>query len=226
MTTKLTLTIAAAAGLLFLTSCGPKETDKIGDAQMCLDTATAANVGECVEKVSGIESAGAYVIRCSANFIQQGFGDPKTIVDTFNSLTQDPANGTKAFLSTMVFSTTAEADDAYNNCQKTTQKGFATLAMAVKSATYILSLGIGSLPANPSVTDVTNAINAIVSGTNQAQAASTIGNAVVATYQLTCQSGSQTNATLCDQMDQAFATAGTTDPATIGLAILNQWKNH
>lgn len=229
MTTKIWLTTAATAGFLLLSSCGPKDSDKVGDAQMCLDTATAANVGECVEKVSGIESPGAYVIRCSADFIKQGFGDPKVIVDTFKNLTDNPTNGTKAFLSAMVFGTTAEADSAYNNCQKTGQKGFTTLAMAVKSATYILSLGlnlIGNLPANPTETDIANAINAITSGTNQAQAALTIGTAVTETYSLTCKSGTQTNATLCTQMDQAFATAGTTDPSAVGLAILNQWKNH
>ena len=129
----------------------------------------------------------------------------------------------------MVFSSVDVANTTYSNCQKTQQKGFTMLAMAVQSATNILSLGlgiIGTLPANPSVTDITNAINAITSGTNQAAAATAVGTAVVQTYALTCQSGSQTNTTLCTQMSAAFTAAGSSDPATVGLAIINQWKNH
>ena len=67
------LGLAATATLLLLVSCGPKDSDKIGDAQLCLDNATSSNVSDCVQKVDGLESPGAYVIRCSANFIQEGF---------------------------------------------------------------------------------------------------------------------------------------------------------
>lgn len=206
-----------------LISCGPKDSDKIGDAQLCLDTSTAANVNECVEKVEGLESPGAYIIRCSANFIQEGFGDPKVIVDVLKNL-DNGGDGTRSFLAAMTFSTVAVANTTYSNCLKTNQKGLSTLAMAVKSATNILGL-FGSIPANPTVTDITNALNGLA-GANQTAAAETVGQAVVDVYKLSCQSGSQVNTTMCTQMTTAFTTAGSQDPKAIGAALLNEWKSH
>lgn len=59
-----------------LLSCGKeKEADKIGDAQFCLDNLdepTPAEANECAAMVDGLDSPGAYGIRCSAAFIREG----------------------------------------------------------------------------------------------------------------------------------------------------------
>ncbi|MFN7824465.1 MAG: hypothetical protein ACK5P6_03800, partial [Pseudobdellovibrionaceae bacterium] len=61
-----------ALSSLLISGCG-KETDadKIADAQACLDTATPANVSDCVDKVSGVSGKGAELIRCVAVYVKQ-----------------------------------------------------------------------------------------------------------------------------------------------------------
>lgn len=203
-----------------LISCSKaKDSDKIGDAQFCMDTATAATVQTCVDKVAGIETAGAYIIRCSANFIENGFGSSQQIADTFGNLSTSGSSAL-GLLGTLNFGSTTAADTTFSNCTKTNQKGLTMLAAMVKSATAIASLG-GLINAD-SPAEIQAAINALIA-TDPTAAALTIGTAVTTIYASSCQTGSPANADLCAQMDAAYASAGTTDPTAIGLALLHAW---
>jgi hypothetical protein len=216
----------------FLLSCGPKDADKIGDAQYCLDNATAATVSECVAKVDGLESSGAYIIRCSANFIQKGFGDPATIVATFQNLDNSGSNTTTAFLAALNFSDSTFAGQTYDYCLKTQQKGLSMLAAMVQSATSIATLGAqlggGCTSGSATSAEIQSCIANLVnnSGTTEAQqAVQTVGQTVLDVYQSSCQTGSQVNASLCSQMTTALNNAGTTDPIAIGEQLISAWQS-
>ena len=59
---------------LLTTGCEQEADRTLASAQACLDQArTAAAANACAEKVAGIQSQAAYLIRCSANFVAQGF---------------------------------------------------------------------------------------------------------------------------------------------------------
>lgn len=221
----LTLILLCTSSFALISCTKAKDSDKIGDAQFCMDTATAANVQECVDKVAGIETSGAYIIRCSANFIENGFGSSQQIVDMFENL--DSSGGSSlGFLGALNFADTAAANTTFDNCTKTNQKGLTMLGAMVKSATAIADLGGNLLNADTSE-EIQAAIDAILGDvTDRAAASETIGTAVTAIYETSCQTGSPANADLCAQMDEAYATAGTTDPAAIGLALLNAWDGN
>ncbi len=221
----LTLILLCTSSLIFISCTKSTDLDSVGDAQYCLDTATAATVQNCVDKVAGVETASAYVIRCSANFIQNGFGSSQQIVDIFENL--DSSGGSSlSFLGALNFSDSTVANTTFDNCSKTNQKGLTLLGAMVKSATAIASLG-GLINAT-SPAEIQAAIDALLNtpGANQDDAAESIGTAVTAIYASTCQVGSPANADLCAQMDQAYVEAGTSDPSAIGLALLEAWGGH
>lgn len=69
---KLTTPVIALILGLSLLGCESKEDQDLFAGQVCLDHAkTEAEATVCVNKVAGYESAQAYLIRCSANFIAQ-----------------------------------------------------------------------------------------------------------------------------------------------------------
>ncbi len=218
---------------LILTSCGPSAADKVGDAQLCLDTATASTVSSCVEKVAGLETSGAYLIRCSANFIQKGFGDPAQLVNAFRNLDSTGSGTTTAFLGALNFADNTFATQTYDYCLKTNQRGLSLLAAMVKSATSIAVLGnliSGSCSTSTSSSSgMQTCISSIVSsiGTSNGQsAAAAVGQSVVDIYQTSCQNGSQVSSSLCTQMSSAITSAGGSSNATnVGTAILNAWQS-
>src|SRR4051812_40545203 len=83
---------------VILVSCGKKDADKIGEAQLCLDKATPATAAECKVMVEGIEATGAYTIRCSANFISEGFTQAARFKQAFDAFDNNSTNNTEAFM--------------------------------------------------------------------------------------------------------------------------------
>lgn len=231
---KLIIILFALPALCGLSACGAKDSDKIGDAQYCLDTSTASTVGACVDKVAGLETPGAYVIRCAANFIQKGFGEPAQIVDTFKNLDNSGSSTTTAFLAALNFADASFAKQTYSYCLKTNQKGLSMLAAMVQSATSLASLGstLGGAcsSSSSSASDIQSCISNLVSDYNSSgsagqEAATTVGQTVLDVYQSSCQTGSQVNSSLCDQMNTAISSAGATDAASIGAALIQAWAS-
>ena len=98
--------------------CAAKEADKIADAQSCLDKANPSNVSECMDKVQGIETQQAYVIRCAGKFIQEGFYKKKKFVDALNAL-QNQKSGSNSMVGMMfqvAFSSDGRAAEATTYC--------------------------------------------------------------------------------------------------------------
>lgn len=131
--------------LLLLNSCGAKDVDKIGDAQQCLDTATKATASKCMDLVAGIESAGAFNVRCASKFIGEGFGTTE-LLQTLEALSGTSGSLTN-FLDYIAFSSQQDitnddisASDTFGYCYKSSSKGATLLAAFSNIATSIYKM--------------------------------------------------------------------------------------
>ncbi|MGZ3749314.1 MAG: hypothetical protein ACXWQA_16045 [Pseudobdellovibrionaceae bacterium] len=226
--------VYALALVTTLSACAPKTADKIGDAQLCLDKATQGTAAACLEKIEGIDTASANVMRCSAGFIDEGFTEPTRFKRAFDALSQKSAGATNTltFLSFIAFSSKgsaaankAFAAETYAACLKTNAKGLTLLGSMAMTATVIS----GGLTALNDGAAIQTAITSLLSGTDDASK-SAIGSAVISTYTSSCTGGTQANQGLCSQLDGYLSGAGavdvsTVDPLTVGTAILTQWNS-
>ncbi|MEK6773307.1 MAG: hypothetical protein AABY64_05170 [Bdellovibrionota bacterium] len=136
--------LIGSLSLLVFASCGSeKETDKIGDAQICLNKATdLASSNACLTKIEGIESTAAYGVRCNGSFIAEGFASPTKYITALSSL--NGAGGTAGFMGLVTFTSAgtfstdlSNASTTFTNCLNSGAKGttllssFGYLAMAI-----------------------------------------------------------------------------------------------
>lgn len=226
MVWKIALTVSLSLAALAVSGCGEEsDQDTIIEAQYCLDTATATTASSCAAKVSNLTSPAAYLIRCSADYIAQGFGNSTTLVDAINNL-QNPVSGASAsasFLAAVTFPTVAEAQTAYSDCVAAQDNTLALLAGMTLSATNIANLAGVSLT-NPTATEINTAIATLESDPT---ADTDIGTTVQTIYSMGCQTGEEVNADICTQMTSALATLGANPTAAeIGAAILSKWNSN
>jgi hypothetical protein len=207
-----TVTISLIA--LALISCAKKDSDKIGDAQACLDTSTRANVSQCVEKVSGIETSGAYVIRCAAAFIQEGFDDAtrlSTAISNMGSSTGASAiNSSISAMGTLAFTSgstsainSANAQAAQSYCSKSGSKGLILLASISSFATTVLTYG--------STTSITTGLS---TAKDNADAQALVGSAVLAAYSSNCTGTVASNQQFCTQFTSVVSNSGSNTSST------------
>jgi hypothetical protein len=119
--------VTLISGLIF--GCGSAtDVDKIGDAQQCLNSATATTAMSCTTKVDGLSTTGAYNIRCAAAFVREGFANPTKYTSAFSNLSN--GQGTANFMGLVSFSSTgviatdaANANTTFNDCYKAAAKG-------------------------------------------------------------------------------------------------------
>jgi len=232
--------VFALTAVTALVSCGEKDADKIGKAQLCLDKATQGTAAECKAMVDGIETSGAYSIRCSANFINEGFTAPARFKQAFDAFDTNSNNNTETFMSVMTFKnsgTTMDqnmtvASETNDYCSKTGSKGLRFLGMMAFSSTTMAKaaydLTSGTSGTTPDATQINAALtdlkNNPTSGSNPAKIAA-IGTVVSSTYTATCQSGSSANQSICDQLDDALKGVDINDPAAVGAAVISKWAN-
>lgn len=219
-------------------SCGPKEVDKIGEAQQCLDTATKGNATNCMDLVDGMDSVGAYNIRCASKFINEGFGT----TELMNSLSQltSGSSGITSFMDYIAFSSAGQIDQddassslAFDYCYKSGSKGATMLAAFSSISTsmykYFNSCDSTSCSATPNGGTGRYSINTCISGLtssscftnltyladfNTADSATvslqtSLGSVIISTYQLSC-AGTGANKTLCESFESAITDAGGT----------------
>jgi hypothetical protein len=214
-----------------LVSCGPKDADKVGEAQLCIDKATQGTAAACSEKVTGIDTPAANMIRCSAGFIDEGFTKPARFKSAFDAFSTNSTNNTEAFMSILSFTAlssnaanAAAAEATYQACSKTGGKGLMMLgSMAITATTLAQIAGTFTSGSTPTETEIHNALASAV-GNPAATAA--IGSAITTTYTASCQSGDDSNKALCDQLDTALVGVDTTDSAAVGQAVLNYWGSN
>lgn len=218
-----------AISLLFASSCQKKDSDKVAEAQACLDKATADTALACMDKVSGVEGEAADMIRCSANFIYQKFADPlrlSRIADQMKS-----GAGTSSASMALALLSFSRPDDAgakalavetSKYCVSSKSKGMILLSqMALVGSTMAAAVaGLAQdCDASSATYDATTCHNQVVAAACQADAA-TLGTAALTAYQQSCQGSSQADSSVCQQFAQV--TAGQTDPTTIGEGLQTQ----
>lgn len=220
---------------VLLGSCGARDADKIGEAQACLDKASPSEASACAQKVEGIQTAAASGIRCSANFITEGFGSASKISSLLQGL---ESGGIDSLLGLLTFtskgninSDNENANTTFQHCLNSGGKGstllmaFSNVTMAIYSFAANNALDPMDCPTAPSgsvypfQTCLTSGINpaaaidlqdqnSVNAGTIATQTA--IGNTIIATHALSCSTGSSANQQMCLFFSDAISNAGGT----------------
>ena len=218
----ITKIIITATTLIFLVSCSEKDSDKIGDAQNCLDTATQASVSSCLDKLGSIDNQAANTIRCAGAFIQEGFDDPSKFLTAFEQLEQSSSGGssTLGFMGALAFSTQERADNAVDVCKKSESRGFILLSTMTGIATTLSTFA--SISFDPNNPPTQAQMEAALSSCNTDSCEEAIGNLTINLYESSCTDGTTSNEQVCSEVSQAMAAGSTAEE--IGaqlLAILN-----
>lgn len=227
----------------FLFGCGSAtDVDKIGDAQQCLNSATATTAMACTSKVDGLSSAGAYNIRCAAAFVREGFANPTKYTNAFSNLNN--GQGTSSFMGLVSFSSTgnistdaANANTTFSDCYSAGAKGKTLISAFGYFSTALLKFFAGT-GASSCQSPTSGAYNldgcmqqaALADPTYIAKIASTdplitpdsspagqvqasIGSVIISTYSISC-SGKGANKELCSTLEKAIS-AGSSNPRTV-----------
>lgn len=209
--------LTALSTALLSSSCAKKDQDKIGEAQSCLDTSSRSNVSQCVEKVSGLETSGAYVIRCAASFISEGFDDATRLSNAISNMGSSSgtsaisasvtAMGLLAFTSNSTSSTNlSNSITAQSYCNKSGSKGLILLSSIANFATTVLYYS--------SSTSVTTGLATAKDNTT---AQELVGSAVLSAYNSNCTGTSTSNQQFCSQFTSIVSSSGSnTSAACIG----------
>lgn len=234
------------ASIFILTSCAQKDSDKIGDAQACLDKAkTATQANTCIAKVEGIESASADGIRCAGKFIGEGFSDPQKYLTALNNLSG--GGGVSGLMGALSFTSeseiTADTDNAeltFGYCANSGGKGATLLAVFayLNNAIYdfvSISGTAGSCSASPTGGGydfltcasqngpsaglrMTYLLDAATADAGAQSVQSALGAAILVTYNTSCSAGSITSE-MCTTLSTAV-TGNTTNPRAIFTSFL------
>ena len=247
----LTKTVISLALIQLLSSCGSqKEVDKIGDAQQCLNESTQSTAMNCVSKVDGLTSAGAYNIRCAAAFVREGFANPTKYTSAFESLKGN--TDTSAFLGLITFSSagsiatdTENANTAFNDCYNASAKGKTLIAafgyLSTSLLNYFASFSNSASCNAPSASgyNLTSCITAastanlaevvkIVSLTEPetsaaGQVQTSIGTVIISTYTISC-TGKGANQDLCNKLLTSINSGGgTTNPRGVAATYVKSF---
>jgi hypothetical protein len=234
------LPLAALALVSALTGCETGDDRQIAAGQACLDGAkTSGDADTCVATVQGLTSSDSYLIRCSANFIAQGFTTAR-LASAFQKLkdgnsTASGASPTVSLISYLVFAKTLPNHTialALSNCQASGVSSMYRLAVAANLATTVVNLTGGitpnTNPDDPSFNADSSAMLARLQTLYTANNAT--NNAAIGTIAVTADSSycNDTSAfktsDVCKTLDAALA--GGADPATAGRALLAGLQPH
>lgn len=211
--------------MLALAACTTPESDKIADAQDCLDRSTSTTALACMSKVEGLTSASSELIRCSAYFIDQGFSEASRLSEVAEQMSSTDGNqdgSTITALSFMAFS--AEKYDmtknfelseaAFASCSKSSSSGLIYLSSMARIATSAMNVIPGYDPRDGVAPTPEQVEEALCDPSRSAVTSIAIGSAAQVAYEQNCLGKDITNDPACLQF-QAAVNAGTT-PEQIG----------
>lgn len=239
MSLKKNFVIGLSVLSLGLSGCQETEADKIGDAQLCLDKATAGTASACLSKIEGIDTPAANVLRCSAGFIEEGFDQADRLINSIEQLDAG-GEGSAGLMSLIAFKSKtggalnkAFATATSEYCQKSGKKGLSLLGTLAMSATTLAALVDGALSSISTIDpadirlEITNLLNdAAANDPDALQTVNDIGAAVSTTYQVACANGASTS-DMCREMVEAIETNGVNinDAEAVGQEILRLWRD-
>lgn len=229
---------AVALGVLAITGCEKEEDRKIARAQACLDNARDSVAADnCMAIVEGMDSKSSFLIRCSANFIAQGFTGQR-VADAFERLSDDNDSGQDPMATTMAYLVFAKnlpnhsADRAVTNCQRSGVLSMHRLATMAQMATFVAATA-GALEGGPLDPDGggfdpsnISAQIANLAATGTPEQFAQVGTIAQTANEAYCGEGSayQSNE-VCTNLVAAIE-AGGNDLAAIGQALLQQLQNN
>jgi hypothetical protein len=231
---KITLLSVAAVSVGFLSGCSQENAEdrQLASGLTCLDTAqTPTDADTCMAKVAGNTSPQAYMIRCSANMVAQGFTGAR-IANAFKQLKDNPgAAGTQstAMMAYFVFKPIVNhtADDAVTNCKLSGSNGLYSLANTAKFATFAVSVISGTTiptnldPSNPAFdpTAIKQTL-ATLAANHDPVVNAQIGSIAQNMQTSACGTGSALSTQdICTRLNAAISSGGG-NAATIGQLIL------
>lgn len=219
---------ARASSLILISAlwggCAASDADKIADGQDCLDRSTSETALSCLEKVDGLTSAGAELVRCSAYFIDQGFGEASRLAKVSEQLKDDSGgsgNATISVLSFMAFTAskydkttnTSLSDKSFAACQASKSKGMIYLSSMSRIATVALSI-VGSYDPTSGVPPTQAQIEDGLCNQNDPVVRGAVGSAAQAAYEQNCVGKDVTQDPVCQQYAAAVGAGAT--PVDIG----------
>jgi hypothetical protein len=224
---KILLICSMLVAAQLLTGCESEDERKLASAQSCLDRATdTTTANACSDIVQGLESESAYLIRCSANFIAQGFTASR-MASAFQQI-KDNTNGSDPMVSLMgwfVFQNVAGSNSVtttVSNCTKSNVRSMLRLATAAQLATTFASYtGLGNFTTTDTATLQANMTAAIAAANGDPVKTAEIGAVAITAAAAYCNEGSSYNSTeICTNLNAALAVS--TDPATIGQQLVTE----
>lgn len=224
--------ILLAPAMMTLTSCETPEDQQLAGAQQCIDAArTSSDADVCYAAVAGLESEKAYLVRCSAGYIAQGFTGAR-FASAFQRLKDNPSSGQDPMATVMAYlifskTTTYSIDTTVSDCTKSNVRAMIRLATMSKLATFVVQSGLGGIAANLDPTSPTFDPTAISTAiTNLANSGSpadqaTVGNIAIQASTAYCNAGSSfENSEICKNLKQSIGSGS--DATVIGQALLAQ----
>lgn len=241
----------SALTLASLSACETGEDRTMASAQSCLDGARdESSAQRCVDLVQGLETQDAYLVRCSAAFIANGFSGQK-IADAYLTLSDDDNGGTDPMVSLMAYLNFDSSNQnftpasAVTNCQRAGLRSMLQLATAANLATSIQA--IASQPINyidgngdpqtlpgitftgDSVADMQAAVdwfdtNGAALETATDAPLEQIGNIAIVANSAFCTGLANPNEDVCTNLGNAIST-GNGDVTTIAQNLMNLLKD-
>lgn len=216
-----------------LSGCsGAKDSDKIADAQNCLDTATATEAANCVSKVDGINSSAADLIRCVGKFVKEGFNDSTKMANAITQLKNNGngSNGSTAMMAALVFR--AEATTALNSasvqqtlryCTSANSKGLILLAGLAQTSTVLTDIA----GANPATLTGSDLQTIMAANANNPAAQAAVGTAIVSIYSANCGTGQTTTGNFCQQFNSVVSSVsgGVSNSSGVGQRVMFCYAN-
>lgn len=216
---------------LALTNCGKKDIDRVSEGQECLDHATSDTALSCLDKIDGLTSPSAQIVRCSIYFVDQGFSDPTRIsrvADQITSGSGSSSSSSVAALTVMGFTASkytnnenlALSQTAFTACQASLAGGLVYLSSMSSIATNLLH-DFGFDPSSGTPPTESDIHDTLCTGAGPSTTTKTaMGDAALAAYNQNCVGKDISQDAMCQQFQTAVN--GSTDPATIGDTLTTQ----
>ncbi|MBF0315242.1 MAG: hypothetical protein HQK52_17595 [Oligoflexia bacterium] len=218
------LLIITALLLTLFPSCETAEQDTIARAQACLDAADRTRASACKNIVIGLETPDAYIIRCSADFLEAGMTASKMALAISNrdstTTSNDPLLG---MMGAFAFSSTEAAENAISDCNKSNNQSFILFASMAKMATTIGSFGTVlttiSSGATPTQQEMESALENLLNNPDTATLES-IGATATLVNEQYCKDGTNpdANSKVCSNITEALNSSNSN--SDIGQALL------
>lgn len=228
--------LALIAALALITTGCEQESDRtLAQAQACLDQATtAAAANACAQKVAGIESKPAYLIRCSANFISQGFTGDR-IAKAYERLTDGGSGVNDPTLNLMAY--LIFQDDSLNSVENTVKNCLRSGSTSMERLARIADLATSSAkfgnldfsnfdPAEDPATLIPKLQDALDDAATIIQSAPAadvekFGNLALSTAQSLCVDGSSFSTNdVCSTMNSVIAAAPRNSDGSVDVSQL------